>query len=198
MNIHFLRHFQSEVNPCEGFDNLSLEDRRRIQMEATLLPNDLNLRLARSIGLFVRTILPEETRVFTSEHQRAVDTLAMVLDDVEFEIDPLLNERDFGQYSLLSKPTIISRDPNYREERRSDPIGWKPPDGESYLDVKTRLGEFIQANYDPGTSVFCVTHETVIYAAMDLLSGIGTYGIIEKARKGSMPLGFYYSAKVEQ
>jgi broad specificity phosphatase PhoE len=76
-------------------------------------------------------------------------------------ISKLVSERDLGK---LKGKTIEEVD-NYRKKDSTYPVSWKPPRGESVLDVYKRAKEFVvylKKNFNKSSNILLVSHSNFI------------------------------------
>ena len=158
MQINYIRHYSAETNlgMSDGaFDDLPLADR---------LGLDMSLGLIEPLQT-VDSRVNDGDLILSSEHQRAQQTALSVAGRID-ELNQSLNERRMGVATLLSKSALNSID-EWRLGRQSDPVGWRPEGGESFLDVVHRIEEFkkyLHEDYEPNCRIFCFSHETVMRA----------------------------------
>jgi broad specificity phosphatase PhoE len=77
---------------------------------------------------------------------------------------PELRECDFGHWRGTSLETLQTKDPTGLSEWLSD-ITASPHQGESFYDLVTRVGSWLEAQHDTG-HVIAVTHASVVRAAI--------------------------------
>jgi broad specificity phosphatase PhoE len=142
-----VRHGQSEWNAAgrwQGQADPPLSDQGRVQAREA----------ARSVGAV--------DAIWASDLQRAVETAAIVAEDVgvgPVTVDPDLRERDAGEFSGLTRDEIELRFPGYLADGRR-PSGWESD--EQLLDRASRAIHRIAAAV-PGGDVLVVTHGGLIY-----------------------------------
>jgi isoleucyl-tRNA synthetase len=115
------------------------------------------------------------TRIFASPLKRGCETALIVkehlgLDTVEINQDARLREFDFGE--LNAKP--ISDFVSWRQETNYTD---RAPGGESYQDVKNRLGDFIyelERTYS-NEAILIVTHGVAVEALHTVVAGAGKF-----------------------
>ncbi len=105
------------------------------------------------------------THAYTSEFTRAQETARILLRDHGLEVmylDERLNERRSGMDGQHVEV--------FNDYVRADPLGIKPPKGESFLEQMERLREFMDeiAGRHPDGVVLAVSHENPILAAQAL------------------------------
>ena len=177
--LWLLRHGQSlgnaandaaRVNPV---DVLDIVDR---DMDVRL--SELGRHQADAVGRWLAAE-PVESRpdvVLSSTYRRAVETAEIVIEraglDVELVLDERLREREFGVLDLLTHQGIVARFPE--EATRRQRIGkfyYRPPGGESWVDVALRLRSFLDsvARECSDRRLLVVTHEVPIIVFRYLL-----------------------------
>ncbi len=105
-------------------------------------------------------------RILGSDLGRAVHTADIINDHLQipFEVDPLLREQDWGEWTAKPTHTIIHEElPKLDVDRRS---GWLfcPPGGEDRISVWQRSHNALvaAARKWPGSTILVVAHEGVI------------------------------------
>ena len=78
-------------------------------------------------------------RCIVSPMRRALETRAIAAPDVPFEIEPALREVDFGSWEGETVEWAERYAPELLAQRRSDPVTFRPPGGESIEDAAQRL-----------------------------------------------------------
>jgi broad specificity phosphatase PhoE len=132
---------------------------------------------ARACGRWLRATLPCAPALHSSPYERTLRTAEA------FDLGPVtrraeLADRDWGQW--FEGP----HDPRERTElaRRlaaEDPWGWRPEGGESLLDVRARVGAYLE-RHDHGRPVVAVSHGEPIHAMRTLLEGVPSRGSLER------------------
>jgi broad specificity phosphatase PhoE len=133
------------------------------QQKAGIFPADEPLG-AESLEQFA-TIpwkVPQSARIFTAPEQRTRQTAAALkLDATEA---PELRECDFGKWRGVALETLQADDPAGLSEWLRD-ITASPHGGESFYNLVTRVGRWLDAQLDAG-HVIAVTHASIIRAAI--------------------------------
>jgi len=70
---------------------------------------------------------------------RCLETRALVAPALPFAIEPALREVDFGSWEGRTLQWAEEHAPELLAERRRDPVGFRPPGGESIEDAAQRL-----------------------------------------------------------
>ncbi len=113
-------------------------------------------------------------RYISSPLSRAIETMRIMrtgldLPVADFSVDPRLVEISFGRWEGQTWPQLRRRDPLSIQRRDADPWGYRPPDGENYHDLSSRVRAVLDAL--PGDAVV-VTHGGVIRAALQARTGM--------------------------
>lgn len=82
-------------------------------------------------------------RIVSSPLRRALETARIVAGERPVEIDPRLNEMDYGAWEGLTYEQIEARDGPYRARWVADPAELPCPGGEGGLDVARRARAFL-------------------------------------------------------
>jgi broad specificity phosphatase PhoE len=178
--LWLLRHGQSEGNvvrdrAAPDLQTLDIADR---DMDVPL--SALGRAQAEAFGRWLAEHpAPAPEVVVSSPYRRAADTarIALAAADVDLEVhlDERLRERELGVLDLLTRAGVTARFPD--EQRRRDRLGkfyYRPPGGESWVDVALRLRSFRDSlgREHPGRRVLVVTHEVVILMLRYLLEDL--------------------------
>jgi broad specificity phosphatase PhoE len=107
----------------------------------------------------------------TSPMRRCLESLSLVAPELEFEINTLLIEVDFGSWNGKTRDWLEAHDPDGLARRAQDPVRFRPPDGESFEDVARRLHPFLAQLHDRTGNVLVVGHR-------------GTLGVLERLLRG--------------
>jgi broad specificity phosphatase PhoE len=83
-------------------------------------------------------------RCIVSPMRRCLETRAIVVPDVPFEIEPSLREVDFGSWEGRTLDWVERHAPEMLAARRRDPVRFRAPGGESFEDAAVRLGPLAQ------------------------------------------------------
>ncbi|MDD1622190.1 MAG: alpha-ribazole phosphatase family protein [Methylococcaceae bacterium] len=89
-------------------------------------------------------------------------------------IDPAWMEIDFGDWEGQTADQISAQDPDALAQFYADPVGYTPPNAESYSAFSERVAQGLEdvlANH-AGQNVLIVTHGGVIRALFSLILGI--------------------------
>ena len=132
---------------------------------------ELGYQQARAAGELIAKTFRTEV-VVTSPYTRARETARVIAEVLQLpvEIEPYLHERDVG--SLKGQPyESVFAAPGYDPQR---PWLWEPPDGESFEDVKKRVGPILDrlAISHPLRDVVVVSHGGVMMALWAHVTGV--------------------------
>lgn len=106
-------------------------------------------------------------RYYCSPYVRTRETAALLdLDQAEWQLEPLLRERDWGNWSGYDKTETPERFPDSSAQKRRNKFLWRPECGESTPDVDLRVREMLGtfARELAGRRALCVTHEDTMWA----------------------------------
>ncbi len=177
--LWLVRHGQSVGNVANdeahaaGRHRLDLADR---DMDVAL--SDLGREQSLALGEWLREQPPhvQPEVVITSPYVRAAETARLIVETAELDVrivhDERLREREFGILDLLTRRGIEATFPFEAERRaRLGKFYYRPPGGESWVDVALRLRSFrdsiVRAYAD--RRVLVVAHEVPIILMRYLL-----------------------------
>ncbi|MCH2175080.1 MAG: histidine phosphatase family protein [Lentisphaeria bacterium] len=136
-----------------------------------------------------------DTKIFSSDLRRAIDTAKLLFPQKTINTDPNLREINFGDYELFTWGQIEAEQPEfYQEYMRS----WKTksfPNGESLMELNRRIKRFVNVLMNQELKIaIIVAHggsiRSLLYALTDynlektMATQIG-YGDILKLKKSS-------------
>ena len=128
---------------------------------------------AAEAGKWIReNIAAQFQRYHVSEYVRAVETAALLeLPDARWFKTPFLREREAGEFDNLTEVEKEQRFAHYMLARRNDAYYWKPPNGESVVDVCLRVHRFLDTVHRDrcDESMVVVCHANVMQAFRVLL-----------------------------
>jgi broad specificity phosphatase PhoE len=139
--------------------------------DADIPLSDLGRGQAAGVGRWLAGLPPERVPevVVCSPYRRAVETARLALADLPAPLavrfDERLRDREMGVLELLSRRAVRERFPD--EDRRRERVGelyYRPPGGESFVDVALRLRTLLR-DLDlmaPGRRVLLVAHDAVV------------------------------------
>lgn len=162
--IVFVRHGETDWNVAgrlQGQTDTPLNPKGRDQADA------VGRALARSGADFSAHAFIASPLARASETMRRMRA-AMGLDPEAFSKDDLLKEMAFGRWEGSTFTDIRAREPAVMKARDADRWGHRPPGGESYDDVATRLARFFAGLSGPSV---LVSHGGVARAALAIIAG---------------------------
>jgi len=151
----------------------SVGNRERI---FTTTPHELALtelghEQAQHAGQYIASNFKTEV-VVTSPYIRARETARIIAEILKLplEIEPYLHERDVGTLKGQPYESVFAA-PGYDPQR---PWLWEPPGGESFEDVKRRVGPILDrlATAHPTRDVVVVSHGGVMMALWAHVTGV--------------------------
>ena len=133
MKLYILRHGETEWNT-----------EKRMQGQTNIPLNENGINLAKKIGSHMRNV--HFDYIFSSPLDRAVTTAKLITDnrDIPFKTDDRLIEMSFGKWEgcRITDPDAVPSEFNANFVK--DPLHCiVPPEGESFMDVITRTGDFL-------------------------------------------------------
>jgi len=180
--LWLLRHGQSEGNvvrdAAQGTDEemLDIAD-RDMDVALSALGRTQALSFGRWLGRQTATEQPDV--ILSSPYRRAVETAATVLEGAGLDLpvfrDERLRERELGILDLLTGRGVRARFPTEAERRRRlGKFYYRPPGGESWVDVALRLRSLRDSlgREHSGRRVLLVTHEVVIVIVRYLIEDL--------------------------
>lgn len=179
MPLHFVlvRHGESEGNLVRAWaragDNRGWTDEFRRVHSSQYRLTGLGRKQAAEAGRWIRdNIGTHFHRYYVSEYIRALETAALLdLPNANWFKTPFLREREAGELDNLTEEEKERDFARYMLARRNDSYFWKPPNGESMVDVCLRLHRFLDTVHrgSADARVIVVCHANVIQAFRILL-----------------------------
>jgi len=180
-DLLLVRHGHSEGNFAMEVDKRVKqeggENRYRTPESAERDPSDWRLTergrgQADAAGEWIRGWMQAEgvesfDRHYCSPYARTRETAArLAIPDAGWQLDPLLRERDWGNWSGLDKDEQAEQFPYSTAQKQRNKFLWRPECGESTPDVDLRVRAVLAtlAREMPGQRVVCVTHEDTMWA----------------------------------
>jgi broad specificity phosphatase PhoE len=120
------------------------------------------------IGLSGR--LPSCDVILRSPARSAAETAEGL--SLDARVEPLLCDCDFGRWAGRSLMEVQAEAPDVIADWLSDPHA-APHGGESFADVMTRIGRWMDGLFTSGGSILAITHASVIRAAIAHALGAG-------------------------
>ncbi|MGQ3671573.1 histidine phosphatase family protein [Xanthobacter sp. TB0136] len=164
--LFFVRHGETDWNLAGR-----LQGRRDVPL------NDLGRVQAGRVGKLLPRIVgePVERLHFVSSPMiRTLETMRILRTTLDlpvndFATDIRLAELSFGEWEGKTWPQLRRSDLVEVRKRDEDPWHFAPPGGESYNDLKVRLGAALE---DVQQDAIIVTHGGVIRTALSILAGM--------------------------
>ncbi len=177
VDLLLVRHGQSEGNVAldkakEG-DLSWMTEEYRNRSSANYRLSPLGRQQAAAAGAWIRRWLAsfgdgvDFDRIYCSPFARTRETAALLaLPRAQWQLEPLLRERDFGLWEGLGKAEIAEEFKRSWAQKQRNRFLWRPESGESTPDLDLRSREMLAtfARELGGGQVLCVTHEDVMWA----------------------------------
>ena len=167
-----VRHGQSTANVAFAAAAAESEDAGLDGRDADVSLSPLGHRQARALGLWLSTLASDQVPdvVYSSPYLRARQTAHAALAAMghaghpvpQVRWDHRLRDREMGVLELLTPAAIADRFPREAQERRRvGDLVYRPPGGESLLDVASRLRGFLRdlTEANDGNRVVVVAHD---------------------------------------
>lgn len=140
VTLYCIRHGQTDWNA---------QSRYQGQMDVPI--NETGRQQALRNGEALRKLLPDIAGAgfVSSPLSRARETMRIVrrslgLDPDDFETDERLKEVHYGTWEGQLLETLQETDAGGLAARKADPYNYKPPEGESFADLKVRICEWLE------------------------------------------------------
>ncbi|GAU07415.1 histidine phosphatase family protein [Desulfoplanes formicivorans] len=164
MNIYLLRHGDCTTDGVKRYVG---------QIDYPL--SELGIQQARAWRGFFAAHVPD--RVVCSDLTRTIQTAENAVGSVgvRIEREPGFREISLGAWEGVSRQEVRTRFPGAYAQRGKDLAGFRPPEGESFLDLQKRVVAAFKAlcsNLDPDAVVLVVTHAGVIRVLLCHILGI--------------------------
>ncbi len=194
--LWLLRHGQSLGNVANDAAKVTPVDRLDIAERDMDVPlSELGCQQADAFGDWLGGLPAEQQPdvVVTSPYVRATETARRVLAaagmDIRLVRDERLREREFGILDLLTHQGILAAHPAESERRRRlGKFYYRPPGGESWVDVALRLrslrDSLVREHAD--RRLLVVTHEVPIIIMRSLLEDLDEQAALAISRTGSL------------
>ena len=112
----------------------------------------------------------QASTIYTSPSKRTHQTAVIIATALSLEVNttPLLKDIDYGVWSGALLADLIKDDPDLFEQWEKDPSSVTFPEGESLLDLRTRISVFMDEITEKHSSdtVVVVTHESPIISML--------------------------------
>ncbi len=177
LNFVLVRHGESEGNLANqrsraGDPSFHTEELRSVHSSQYRLTGR-GRQQAEKAGHWIRdNIGLRFDRYYVSEYVRAVETAALLaLPEASWYKTPFLREREAGDLDRLTEAEKERDFAQHMRDRKNDAYFWKPPNGESMVDVCLRLHRFLDTVHRvrDDASVIVVCHAGVMHAFRILL-----------------------------
>ena len=145
MEIHLLRHAVTQwnkLNKAKGHTNVPLSSKGRENV------SELE---------YIEDELVNELDVYSSDLARCAETAEIVGFD-DFETDPRLRERSFGEWEGLKWDQIYDKNPDLPEYGSPEWWNLSPPNGESHREMRERALEVFNEVIEEGEDTLIVSH----------------------------------------
>ncbi len=177
--LWMLRHGQSQGNVIRDRATADAEVLDIAERDMDVPLSELGRQQARSFGLWLAGQPHRPDVVVASPYARAATTAEVVHHTAglagRVHLDERLRERELGTLDLLTSAGVRARFPE--EQRRRQRLGkfyYRPPGGESWVDVALRLRSLRDSigREHAGRHVLLVAHEVVIIMMRYLLEDL--------------------------
>ena len=129
-----------------------------------------NIGIAQSNLLATVLQNSQASTIYTSPSKRTHQTAVIIATALSLEgnTTPLLKDIDYGVWSGALLADLIKDDPDLFEQWEKDPSSVRFPEGESLLDLRTRISVFMDEITEKHSSdtVVVVTHESPIISML--------------------------------
>ena len=129
-----------------------------------------NIGIAQSNLLATVLQNSQASTIYTSPSKRTHQTAVIIATALSLEVNttPLLKDIDYGVWSGALLADLIKDDPDLFEQWEKDPSSERFPEGESLLDLRTRISVFMDEITEKHSSdtVVVVTHESPIISML--------------------------------
>ena len=145
MEIHLLRHAVTQwnkLNKAKGHTNVPLSSKGRENV------SELE---------YIEDELVNELDVYSSDLARCAETAEIVGFD-DFETDPRLRERSFGEWEGLKWDQIYDKNPDLPEYGSPEWWNLSPPNGESHREMRERALEVFNEVIEEGEDTLIVSY----------------------------------------
>lgn len=123
---------------------------------------------ARQAGAWILQNIGEFDRYYVSPYIRTKETAALLdLPNAKWRIDSRLRERDWGDIGSLPRKEFLEEYPRNAFIKNTDSLYWRPPGGESIMDVRMRMRSLLDTLHREMADqrVLIVTHGEFMWSA---------------------------------
>lgn len=172
-----------------GQTNWNLEGRYQGQSDIPL--NSTGIEQARLIAEILRN--EEFNAVYSSDLLRALRTAEIITehhDSLKINTDSRLREVNQGEWEGLTRDAIRDRYPKIWEALRKNPVSFRPPGGETVVEVQNRVTAAlndISALYPDG-NVLVVSHGLALATAICSVNGFPIGLAYQKVPENADPI----------
>jgi NAD+ kinase len=171
IDLILVRHGQSEQNlashAARQGDKSYYSDEYRARHVSKHRLTPLGREQAEKAGDWLKTHgFAQFDRRYVSSYVRAKETAALLnVDGPNWYVDPLLREREWGEYDTMSWEERSTRIAESVRTRKTDSFYWVPPNGESIAEMTVRLRTFFDTWHRECSDkkVLVVCHGEVIW-----------------------------------
>lgn len=176
----FVRHGQSEGNlakrKADAGDHSAMSPEFLGRHTSSFRLTDLGRHQAKLAGEWLRGEFFKTSygfdRYFVSEYIRAIETAGEFgLPQAKWYPKNVLTERDWGDLDRCNEEERVARFAENLKMRHVDPFFWKPPNGESFQQLTSRLDRMLDTLHRQCSDkrVILVCHGEVMWAARVVL-----------------------------
>ncbi len=111
-------------------------------------------------------------RCLVSPMRRCLETREIVAASIPFAVEPGLREVDFGAWEGQTPEWVERNDPEGLARRRTDPVNFEPPGGESIARAALRVAPVAQQLRDERQSTLVIGHRISLGILERMLRGL--------------------------
>lgn len=128
---------------------------------------------ARKLGRWLAELGPEIDALIASPLERAAQTAAIIARHLGIDGDAIVSEPRIAERSFGDLEGSHAAEAYGQQAAADDPRAWRPPNGESFVDLEARVIEGFAAIADrPGERAIAVTHGGPIVALASRALGL--------------------------
>jgi NAD+ kinase len=171
-DLVLVRHGKSEGNAANRMsrrgDNSAFTKEFMARPSSAQKLTSKGIKQAKISGKWIKENISELfDNYYVSEHTRAIESAAYLdLPQASWHIDFNLREREWGDLDVMPQDVRRIRFPNLMENLKIDPFRWRPPNGESMVDLCHRVSLALLNIYRecPNKKVIVVCHSETMWA----------------------------------